>query len=141
MQYFYDDDEREEELDEYDEEQYEEEDEYEEEESDEFAEYEDEEYEEENIPQRHHVDDDEQYIVDMLTKDELRRKVEIDLKNREIFELNNAHNSYEQNLFDHGQQDTAIMDDIIREMNQRGKKYGSRSKGSSRQSSQNYYHQ
>merc|ERR1712154_550991 len=94
--------------------------------------FEEEYYEQKEEEERHRLDADEQYIVDMLTKDELRRKVETDLKQRELRALNFAQDSYEQNLIEHEQQDSAIMDDIIREMNLREKEYGA--------ASNQYYH-
>ena len=65
---------------------------------------------------RHHVDGDEQYIVEMITKDEIRRKVESDLKQKEQDLLQDKHQSYVDNIQQHQQQNMSIMQDIIQEM-------------------------
>lgn len=65
---------------------------------------------------RHHVDGDEQYIVEMITKDELRRKVEDDLKDKERNALRNKDQEYATNLNRGHQENMDIMDDVINEI-------------------------
>eukprot|EP01084_Bolivina_argentea_P257878 434552_1 len=60
---------------------------------------------------RHHVDGDEAYIVEMITKDELRRKIETDTTHKEEDE-------YMQGMYHHQQKESATLDDIVRDIHQ-----------------------
>merc|ERR1712130_825591 len=60
---------------------------------------------------RHHVDGDEQYIVEMITKDELKRKVDENLQ-----EMRQYAGSYASNLYQAQEMEQHTMDDIVNEM-------------------------
>ena len=87
---------------------------------------------------RHHVDGDEQYIVEMITKDQLRRKVEDDLKHKEMHALRNKDQEYASNIHRAQQEDNDMMDDIINEMEYDGGVQDYQQHG---QRQYQYYHQ
>jgi len=65
---------------------------------------------------RHRVDGDEQNIVEMITADELKRKVDMDTTEMQRYAMNNNAGSYASNLYQAQEMEQQRMDDIIHEM-------------------------
>jgi len=65
---------------------------------------------------RHHVDADEQHIVNMMVEDELKKKVEDQLKQQEIQALQDKDSEYRRNIYAAHQEEQERLDDIINDM-------------------------